>query len=250
MAPVNSENSRLSRRNAGSLCGIAYLSDFFGIHIWITGSSVRSVTLEFSFAPDQIKKELIVLKRISAICLAIILLLCCAAGAESENLLLSDFEDFILQTESALTYQGKKSDGMPLFAFTSSTAGISMSAVNAVWSSEQVQLTPEVYTASIRNTEAGIRAQYETGGYVLQSFDVENAVEKEYWGQTTLQCDVKLQVRMNDTAIVLFQRTIRITGSCGTYLFSLSAFSSDDLEDASVALEKAIEWKTATQKNP
>ena len=96
---------------------------------------------------------MIILKRIPAVCLAVLLLLCCAAGAENENLPHYDFEDFILQTENALSYRGNK------------------------------------------------------------------------------------------TEIILFQRTIRITGSFGTYLFSLSAFSSDDLENASGGLVQAVQWK-------
>lgn len=96
---------------------------------------------------------MIILKRIPAVCLAVLLLLCCAAGAENENPPHYDFEDFILQTENALSYRGNK------------------------------------------------------------------------------------------TEIILFQRTIRITGSFGTYLFSLSAFSSDDLENASGGLVQALQWK-------
>lgn len=186
---------------------------------------------------------MIILKRIPAVCLAVLLLLCCAAGAENENLPHYDFEDFILQTENALSYRGNKTEGMPLFAFSASTAGISTSAVNAVWSSGQAQLNPEEFTAELRNSEAGIRSQYESRGYVLQSFRVQDAAEKEYWGRTALQCDAELQVRMNETEIILFQRTIRITGSFGTYLFSLSAFSSDDLENASGGLVQAVQWK-------
>ncbi len=176
-------------------------------------------------------------------CLAVLLLLSHAAGAENAGLLQSDFEDFILQTESPLTYRGEKSDGMPLFAFSSSTAGVTISAVNAVWSSGQAQLTPEQFTAGIRNTEDGIRARYEAGGYTLLSFDVEDAVEAEYWGQPVLRCDAELQVRMNDTEIVLVQRTLRIAGSYGSYLFSLSAWSPEDLEAASDALVQAVRWK-------
>ena len=184
------------------------------------------------------------MKRIPALCLAILLLFCCMAGAEDESLSAVDFEDFTLQPGVPLTYRGEKTDGMPLFAFSLTVEGnIALSAVNAVWSREQVQLTPEEFTGSIRNTESEIRSRYEAGGYVLQSLDVRDAVECEYWGQPALRCDAQMQVNINDTEVIIVQRTIRITGSFGTYLFSLSSWSSDYLEEADDALVRAIRWR-------
>ena len=184
------------------------------------------------------------MKRIPALCLAILLLFCCIAGAEDESLSPVDFEDFTLQPVVPLSYRGEKTDGMPLFAFSLTVEGnIALSAVNAVWSRQQVQLTPEEFTGSIRNTESEIRSRYEEGGYVLQSFDVRDAVECEYWGQPALQCDAELQVNINSTEVIILQRSVRITGSFGTYLFSLSSWSSDYLEEAADTLVRAIRWK-------
>ena len=82
------------------------------------------------------------MKRIPALCLAVLLLFCCMAGAEDDSLSTVDFEDFTLQPGVPLTYRGEKTDGMPLFAFSLTVEGnIALSAVNAVWSREQVQLT-------------------------------------------------------------------------------------------------------------
>ena len=183
------------------------------------------------------------MKRMAAVCLAVLLLLCHAAKAENDNRFQFDFEDFILRINGSLSYRGGKSDGKPIFAFISSTAGITMSAVNAIWGSEQAELTPEAFTEEIRNNEASIYNQYGASGYTLLSYNVGNAVEKEYWGRKVLQSDAELLVRKNDTEIVLVQRAIRVTGSYGTYLFSLSAWSSDALEEASDTLVKAIQWK-------
>ena len=144
------------------------------------------------------------MKRIPALCLAILLLFCCTAGAEDESLSTVDFEDFTLQPGVPLSYCGEKADGMLLFAFSLTVEGnIALSAVNAVWSREQVQLTPEEFTGSIRNTESEIRSRYETGGYVLQSLDVRDAVECEYWGQPALRCDAQMQVNINDTEVII-----------------------------------------------
>lgn len=205
------------------------------------GMTDRNV--EYPYKHKKTKKELILLKRAAAICLALVLLLCCTAGAEQKNVSSYDFEDFTYQGENPLTYQGKKGEEPILFTYAVSTAGIAMAMVNAAWAPEQTARTPEEFTEDMKSIEPVIRAQYESGGYVLQSFVVEDAVEKEYWGQPVLQCDAVLQVRIADAETVLKLRNIQITGSFGTYSFSVSAWSSEVLEEACEGLVQAIQWK-------
>ena len=183
------------------------------------------------------------MKRTAALILAAVLLFCLAASAENTGLILTAFDDFTLQTGAALSFSGEKADGMPLFAFCPAAEGnVTLSAVNAIWFRTQEPAAAEEFSASIRSTETAIRAQYEAGGQLLKSFDVGEAAEKELWGLPALVCDTELLVQVNETEVCLMQRSIRVTGAFGTYLFSISAWSADLLEEAEDALVQALQW--------
>ena len=185
------------------------------------------------------------MKRMWMIWAALALVFLCAPGTAEENRpVLTDFDDFTLQTREALAYQGEKADGQPLFLFYPSAEGnVAMAAVNAVWIHREEPFTPEEFTGMHRTSEAGIKAQYEAGGYLLKSFEVGETVETEYWNLPALVCDAELTVTMNDTDVVLVQRGIVLTGAFGTYRFSLSAWSRDLLDEATGELIRALQWK-------
>lgn len=175
---------------------------------------------------------------------ALVLLVSCCAAAEEDRQIVAEFDDFVLRTAVALDYRGEKADGSPLFLFYPSAEGnVAMTAVNAVWNRSTEPMTPEEFSEVYRETEAGIRTRYEAGGRALKSYDVGETVEKELWGLPALLCDADLVVSINDTDVSLVQRGIRVTGSFGTYLFSLSAWSPELLEEATDTLIRSLEWK-------
>ena len=184
------------------------------------------------------------MKRWMILGMALLLLFCSAGTAEETGLIRTDFEDFTLQTRDSLAFRGEKADGQPLFLFYPFTEGnMAMTAVNAVWSRRQEPMTPEEFTGMYRMSEDGIRAQYESGGMLLKSFEVGDAAEREIWEMPALVCDAELLVRINDTDVSLVQRGLIVTGSFGSYLFSFSAWSPELLEEATESLVRALHWK-------
>jgi len=184
------------------------------------------------------------MKRIPAFCLALILVFCSAAAAEEPALILTDFDDFTLTTDTPLSYRGEKSDGMPLFAFSSVSAGnVAMYMVNATWSALPEPVSADSFSEMIRASETAIRAQYAANGQQLKTFTVADAEEREFWGFHALLCDAELLVNVNSTEVCLVQRTIQVTGFFGTYIFSISAWSSDLLDEATEALVRGLQWK-------
>ena len=98
----------------------------------------------------------------------------------------------------------------------------------------------------IRSADSGIRAQYAAGGNVLKGYTVGAASETELWGLRALVCDTEILIGVNDAEISLVQRSIRVTGAWGTYLFSLSAWEKSLLEEATDALVSSLRWKEAS----
>ena len=187
------------------------------------------------------------MKRMLVLLTAFALLLGGAAAAEGRDPVLSEFEDFTLQTGTAPAYAGAKADGQPLFVFYLSLAGdVSASAVNAVWLRQTEPSTADAFTEMIRGAESGIRAQYAAAGNVLKGYTVGTASETELWGLRALVCDTELLIGVNDAEISLVQRSIRVTGAWGTYLFSLSAWEKSLLEEATDALVSSLRWEEAS----
>lgn len=184
------------------------------------------------------------MKRLIITGMALLLLFCGTVTGEEAPGILTEFEDFFLRTETPPAFQGEKADGQPLFLFYPAAEGnVAMTAVNAVWSRREELMAPEEFSGMYRASEAGIRAQYESGGRLLKKFEVGEAAEREAWGMQALICDAELLVAMNETEITLVQRGMMITGPFGTYLFSLSAWSPELLEEATETLIGAISWK-------
>ena len=67
----------------------------------------------------------------------------------------------------------------------------------------------------------------------------------EVWGMPVLVGDAELLVAVNDTDVTLVQRGMMVTGAFGTYLFSLSAWSQELLEEATETLTGSLTWKQA-----
>ena len=175
------------------------------------------------------------------LCAAVLLISSAAVTAEG---FFTEFDDFTLRTERALELQSEKTDNQPLFMFYPAVdAGIAMTAVNATWTRDGTPMTVEQFTQMYRDAEAMIRAQYEAGGRNLAGYDAQDAVEKELWGMRSLLCDAILSVETTETPVLLYQRGIRVSGDFGTYLFSLSAWSRELLEEATEYLVGALEWK-------
>ena len=184
------------------------------------------------------------MKRVLVLLLGVILLFFLNGSAEKAEPVFTEFEDFTLQTGAALEYSGEKADGQPLFMYYPSAEGnITMAAVNAVWSQDVRTLTPEEFHTMCRETEDAVRAQYEAGGLQLVRYETGTAVEEELWGLPILRCDTELLIRVNDTETKLSQRVIRVTGTFGTYLFSLSAWSPELLDEATDMLVSELHWK-------
>ncbi len=175
------------------------------------------------------------------LCLAVPALSVCA---ESTRKIVTEFDDFILRTDWAMQLRNKKADNQPLFLFYPFVTGnVAMTAINATWSRDGQFITPEEFSLMYRDAEALIRAQYEASGRVLESYETKDAVEKEFWGRKSLVCDAVLTVKTNDTAILLNQRAIRVTGDFGAYTFSIAAWSPELLDEATDYLLVALEWK-------
>lgn len=184
------------------------------------------------------------MKRLTAFLAVLALLFCCSAAAENEKPVISEFEDFTLQTKGAPDYTGPKGEGQPLFVFFQAVTGsVSTSAVSASWIHATEPVSAAEFTGMMRNAEPGIRVQYESGGNVLAGYEVRDAFEAEYWERPLLVCDTEMLVRINDSEISLIQRCIRVTGGYGTYLFTLSAWTEDLLEEATGELVRALSWK-------
>ena len=167
-----------------------------------------------------------------------------SAAADGTGAVVTDFEDFTLRTDTALALLNEKAHGQALFLFYPCTeAGISMAAVNAVWSRDTDPLTAEAFSQLYRDAEADFRSQYESGGLLLTGYESGKAQEKACWDKTALFCDATLLIGINETETVLYQRGIRITGEFGTYTFSLSAWSPELLEEATEYLIRALAWK-------
>ncbi len=184
------------------------------------------------------------MRRITAICTTLILLLGAAAFAEDAGRAVTDFEDFILRTDVPPEFRAEKADGQPLFLlYLPGEGNISLAAVNAVWNRDTEKMDPEAFAEMHRAAEEGIRAQYEAIGRELKSCRIGETVETELWGMPALVCDAELIVGFNDTEAYLVRRGIRVTGAFGSYTFSLSAWSQEHLEQATAALAEALRWK-------
>ncbi len=184
------------------------------------------------------------MKRLFLLCLALLLCIAPVALAEDALPVVTSFPDFTLRTAQPLTFQGEKADGQSLFLFYSSAeAGVTMTAVNAVWTRRTDPFTPEAFTSVYQAMEDLIRVQYESGGASLTGFEVTEAVEQQLWDLPALVCDAFLTVCINDTDVNITQRGICVTGPFGTYLFTLSAWSPDLLEEATDALVQGLGWK-------
>ena len=175
------------------------------------------------------------------LCAAVLAISAAAAAAEG---FFTEFDDFTLKTDRVLELQNERTDNQPLFMFYPAVdAGIAMTAVNATWTRDGTLMTTEQFTQMYRDAESMIRAQYEAGGRKLADYDAQDAVEKELWGMKSLLCDAVLCVETAETPVLLYQRGIRVSGVFGTYLFSLSAWSPELLEEATEYLVGALEWK-------
>ena len=183
------------------------------------------------------------MKRLLVLVLSAVLLLACASAA-ADNPVVREFEDFTLKTQYALEYAGPKVEGQPLFAYYRTVTGeISTSAVNVVWLSSQNPVSAGDFTAMLRNAEPVMRAQQESKGNTVKNYQVTEAVEAEYWGKAGLVCDTEMTVWLANSNVSVIQRSICVTGSFGTYIFSISAFSWKSLEEATEELVQAVQWK-------
>ena len=172
-----------------------------------------------------------------------ILFLCGGALAEDAGHIETRFEDFALRTPAGLEYAGEKADGQVLFMYyPSREANVSMAAVNAIWYDRDNPPTPAQLTEFCRKSEDRIRIQYESGGYRLKSFEVGEPREITLWGLSSLCCDTRMLVGISNTDTSLCQRVICVSGDFGTYLFSISAWSDDLLEEAAGSLADAVQW--------
>ena len=183
------------------------------------------------------------MKRLLSLVLSVVMLLCCAAAA-ADRVITTEFEDFILNAPAALDYSSFKVVGQPLFVYYRTVTGeVSTSAVSAVWLPSVDPVSAEEFTAMLRDAEAAMGAQQATKGNTMKSYEVSEAVETELWGVPVLVCDAEMLVGLTNSSITVFQRSIRITGSYGTYIFSLSAFSRKSMEEATDELVQGIQWK-------
>ncbi len=183
------------------------------------------------------------MKRLPALILAVVMLLCCAA-ASADRVFTTEFEDFTLNTPVALDYSSIKVVGQPLFVYYRTVTGeVSTSAVSAIWLPSVDPVSAEEFTAMLRNAEAAMGAQQASKGNTMKSYEVSEAVETELWGVPVLVCDAEMLVGLANSSITVFQRSIRVTGSYGTYIFSLSAFSRKSLDEAADELVQGIRWK-------
>ena len=183
------------------------------------------------------------MKRLLTLFLSAVILLGCAAAA-ADRVVTSEFEDFTLQTTVPLDYSSFKVVGQPLFVYYRTVTGeVSTSAVSAIWLPSVEPVTADEFMAMLREAEPAMRSQQETKGYTLEKYEVAEAAEQELWGAPVLVCDVDMLVGLTNSSITVFQRSIRITGICGTYIFSLSAFSRKSLEEATDELAAAVQWK-------
>ena len=183
------------------------------------------------------------MKRLFALILSAVMLLGCAVAA-ADRVVTSEFEDFTLQTTVPLDYSSFKVVGQPLFVYYRTVTGeVSTSAVSAIWLPSTDPVTADEFTSMLRNAEPVMRSQQEAKGNTLKKYEVAESAEAELWGVPVLVCDVDMLVGLTNSSITVFQRSIRITGSYGTYIFSLSAFSRKSLEEATDELAAAVQWK-------
>ena len=174
------------------------------------------------------------MKRALALCLGLILCIC-NVSAETAGTILTEFENFTLRTAAAPEYKGDKADGQPLFMYYPAAEGnVTLAAVNAVWPQSTQAVTPEAFRALCLEAEGAVRTQYEAGGFELAGYAVGEPAEKTLW---------ELLVRINETETNLSQRIICVTGAFGTYLFSLSAWSPELLDETTDMLAEALQWK-------
>ena len=180
------------------------------------------------------------MKRLVAQILSVVMLFGFTVAA-ADRLVTSEFEDFTLQTTVPLDYSSFKVVGQPLFVYYRTVTGeVSTSAVSAIWLPSVEPVTADEFTAMLREAEPAMRSQQETKGNTLKSYEVSEAAETELWGVPVLVCDAEMLVGLTNSSITVFQRSIRITGSYGTYIFSLSAFSRKSLEEATDELVRGI----------
>ncbi len=183
------------------------------------------------------------MKRLLALVISVVLLLCSVAAA-ADTAVVTEFADFTLTTQAALDYSSFKVVGQPLFVYYRTVTGeVSTSAVSAIWLPSTEPVAAEEFTAMLRNAEAAMSSQQAAKGNTMKSYEVSEAAETELWGAPVLVCDAEMLVGLTNSSITVFQRSIRITGICGTYIFSLSAFSRKSLEEATDELAAAVQWK-------
>lgn len=183
------------------------------------------------------------MKRLFALVLSVVMLFGFTVAA-ADRVVTSEFEDFTLQTTVPLDYSSFKVVGQPLFVYYRTVTGeVSTSAVSAIWLPSTDPVAADEFTSMLRNAETAMSSQQAAKGNTLKKYEVSDAAEAELWGVPVLICDVDMLVGLTNSSITVFQRSIRITGSCGTYIFSLSAFSRKSLEEATDELVAAVQWK-------
>ena len=183
------------------------------------------------------------MKRLLTLLLSAAVLLACASAA-ADSPAAREFDDFTLKAQAPLEYAGPKAEGQPLFVFYHTVTGeISTSAVNAVWLSSAEPISAAEFTSMLQSAEPAMRAQQESKGNTLKRYKVMETLEKELWAKPALVCDTEMLVGLSNADIYIIQRSIRITGSFGTYIFSISAFSVKSLEETTDELVKSVQWK-------
>lgn len=183
------------------------------------------------------------MKRLPALVLSVVLILCVGVAAAG-NPIVTEFADFTLKTQGALDYSSFKVVGQPLFVYYRTVTGeVSTSAVSAIWLPATEPVPAEDFTAMLWDAEPVMRAQQEAKKNTLKSYEVKETAEQELWKKPVLICDVDMLVGLPNSNITVFQRNIRVTGSFGTYIFTLSAFSRKSLEEAADELVQSLKWK-------
>ena len=101
------------------------------------------------------------MKRLLSLVLSVVMLLCSVAAA-ADTAVVTEFADFTLTTQAALDYSSFKVVGQPLFVYYRTVSGeVSTSAVSAIWLPSTEPVSPEEFTAMLRDAEPVMRAQQE-----------------------------------------------------------------------------------------
>ena len=185
------------------------------------------------------------MKKIIALLTALCLVFCCVS-ALGEALRAGgdpvEFDGFTLNLEEGVIYQlDQKLPGkIYITVLPYYTSGDQATNVNATWTATRQKVTAEMVREDLEASRDDVAKGFADAGYSLDSYEFTDPAEKEIGGVSCVVNDNKMLISAGGMSVNIYQRVFYF-GEKG-FIFTVSAASSEDLENACAWLESVLLW--------